>query len=329
MKNKIIICLIIAAFALSLCGCQLALPEGEGTERDRLIGCFITTEHLDLFDFEAYFNDNAHKLVNGGEITLDGDTAAYRNRIYAELYDETYTDSEGVEHTTQNYRFPELEGIAYFAPMIREEDGQTYTTFQSDPGLNEVKNHLMSHNEDAHYTELSATVYAPVDAEAEYTEKEICFYMNPVYQSPDGSVYLMSGNGTAMNSVSAGIVMSTKLSEEYKTTINGEEKKGGGSVEISFATAYVPTLLRVIEMDGEGNVVSVSELEPTRLPESYTPHEKTVYIVAESVAMKVEGEEVTQRSFIEPEGENEDIFVLVESEKGWLVEAYCEVEWDQ
>ena len=96
MKNKIIICFIIAAFALNLCGCQLALPEGEGTERDRLIGCFITTEHLDLFDFEAYFNDNAHKLVSGGEITLDGDTAAYRNRIYAELYDETYTDRKSV-----------------------------------------------------------------------------------------------------------------------------------------------------------------------------------------------------------------------------------------
>ena len=187
----------------------------------------------------------------------------------------------------------------------------------------------MSHNEDAYYTELSATVYAPVDAEAEYTEKEICFYMNPVYQSPDGSVYLISGNGTAMNSVSAGIVMSTKLSEEYKTTINGEEKKGGGSVEISFATAYVPTLLRVIEMDGEGNVVSVSELEPTRLPESYSPHESTAYIIAESVAIKGGGEEVTQRSFIEPEGEDKDIFVLVESEKGWLVEDYCEVEWDQ
>ncbi len=328
MKNKIIAICLVLCFCLSLCGCQLARPDGYEVSRDRLIGCFITTEHLDLFDFEAYFNDNANKLISGGDIVLDGDTSAYQGRIYAEFYEEEYKDADGISHTTYNYRFRELEGIAYFAPMICEEDGQTYTTFQSDPGLNEVKNHVKSHNEDTYYTELSATVYAPVDAEDEFDGDEICFYMNPVYQDAEGRVYLVSGSGTAMNSTGAGMIMSKKISEEYKTTINGEEKTGGGSVEICFETAYVPSLLRVIEMDGEGNVASISELEPTALPESYTPHESTAYIIAESVAYAADGRQYVERSFIEPEGEDKDIFVLVECESGYLVEDYCKVEWD-
>ena len=75
MKDKIIAICLALIICLGLCGCQLALPEGQETGRDRLIGCFITTEHLDLFDFEAYFNDNAHKLVSGGEINLEEDTS--------------------------------------------------------------------------------------------------------------------------------------------------------------------------------------------------------------------------------------------------------------
>ena len=327
MKNKIIAICLTLIICISLCGCQLALPEGQESSRDRLIGCFITTEHLDLFDFEAYFNDNANKLVSGGELSLDGDTADYQGRIYAELYEETYTDSEGVEHTTKNYRFADLEGIAYFAPTVFDENGQ-YVTFQTDPGLSGVNNHVKSHNDDTYYTELSATVYAPVDAEDEYEGDEICFYLNPVYQDSEGAVYLVSGNGMAMNSTAAGVIMSQKLSEEYTTTINGEEKTGGGSVEISFATAYIPELLRIIEMDTNGNVLKIAELIPSDLPENYTPQAETAYIISESVSTDVKGREYVERSIVEPEGENSDIFVLVIGEGGWLVNDCCNVLWE-
>lgn len=327
MKNKIIAICLALIICLGLCGCQLALPDGEEAGRDRLIGCFITTEHLDLFDFEAYLNENANKLLKGDSMISERDSQKYSGRIYAELYEEAYTDSEGVEHTTYNYRFPELEGIAFFAPTVFERDGQEYITTQSGEGLNDVKNHIMSHNDDTYYTELSATIYAAVDAENELIGTEACFYTNPVYQAADGSVYLLSGNGMAMNAVSAGVVMSTKLSEEYKTTINGEEKIGGGSVEISFATAYVPHLLRVIEMDADGNTVKRRELAASELPESYQPDTATAYIIAEMVADTAGGEEYVERSFIEPEGENVDIYVFAESENGYLVKNYCQVLW--
>ena len=329
MKNKIIVCVLTLALVLSLCGCQLALPEGEEAQRDRLIGCFVTTEHLDLFDFEAYFNDNAHKLVGGGDITLDGDTREYQGRIYAEFYEETITGENGESHTTGGYRFADLEGIACFAPRITEPNGDSYITFMTDKCLDKLHNGVKSTDVETYYTEMSATVYVPVDGESELLGDEDTFYMNPVYQAPDGSVYLTAGNGFQSNSTYPGELITTTLSEEYKTTVNGEETTGGGKVAITIETAYIPELLRVIEMDGSGNVLKLSEIEPSDLPENYKPQHDTAYIICEAVAIDAEGEYRTERSFIEPDGEDEDIYVLVPSENGWLVNNYCEVLWEE
>lgn len=328
MKNKMIAIILVLTLTLSMCGCQLALPEGGGAQRDRLIGCFVTTEYLDLFDFESYFNDNAGKLIGGGDVVLDGDTRDYQGRIYAEYYEETHTNDNGESVSTAGYRFSELEGIAYFAPTVFEREGQEYVTFQTGEGLSDVKNHVKSHDTETYFTELSATVYVPIDSENELSGNELSFYMNPVYQTADGSVYLTSGNGMMANSTEPGGLMSTKLSEEYTTTINGEEKTGGGSVEISFEAAYATELLRIIEISAEGEIVKKASLLPEELPESYAPNADTAYIIAESVSYGDDGEEYVERSFIEPDGEHEDIFILVEGESGWLVNDYCEVLWE-
>ena len=47
-----------------LSGCQLAAGDGLTVESERLIGVFITKEYLDLFDFDAYLEDNISDFVN-------------------------------------------------------------------------------------------------------------------------------------------------------------------------------------------------------------------------------------------------------------------------
>ena len=88
-KYKRILALDIALLALFLfAGCQLAKEEGgetESAERDRLIGVFLTRKHLDLFDWEGYFNDNAGALAGGGHAIDETDTAAYGGRLHATL----------------------------------------------------------------------------------------------------------------------------------------------------------------------------------------------------------------------------------------------------
>ena len=45
-------------------------PEaGTDGNGDRLIGAFITSEYLDLYDMEGYLNDHAASLMNNSSIT--------------------------------------------------------------------------------------------------------------------------------------------------------------------------------------------------------------------------------------------------------------------
>ena len=59
MKRKIFTMVFCALIILALTGCQLALDSADGAvDEDRLVGIFLSTEYLDLFDFEGYMNDN-------------------------------------------------------------------------------------------------------------------------------------------------------------------------------------------------------------------------------------------------------------------------------
>lgn len=80
-KSMTAICCIVILCALT--GSQLA-QENAGTNiyEDRLVGVLVTTEYLDLFDFENYLGDNI-KGFSGGEIVVDGDTQKYQGRLYA------------------------------------------------------------------------------------------------------------------------------------------------------------------------------------------------------------------------------------------------------
>jgi len=79
------ICVLIMILALVLSGCQLAKPEAQAEAgNDMLVGVFVTAEHLDLFDFEAYFNDHANELISGGNTMIEN-TDGYQQRIYANM----------------------------------------------------------------------------------------------------------------------------------------------------------------------------------------------------------------------------------------------------
>ena len=96
MKNKIgiiiLACVLVVSFILGVTGAVTFAKDEpadntDGTSKDRLIGVFITTEHLDLFDFESYFQDNANKVMSGGEIS-SSDSAPYQGKLYAILVDD-------------------------------------------------------------------------------------------------------------------------------------------------------------------------------------------------------------------------------------------------
>lgn len=74
---------LILALALVLSGCSMLREDGAPAQEDRLVGIYITPEYVDTFDLEAYFEDNASSLINGGGEISSQDAAKYSQRIYA------------------------------------------------------------------------------------------------------------------------------------------------------------------------------------------------------------------------------------------------------
>lgn len=102
-----------------------SLDEGFGAD-DRLIGVVITTEHLDLFDFEGYLEDNGEKILFGSQID-ESQQAKYQGRLYATLVDRSYTDQEtGQVTVSKEFIFDGVRRIPYFAADISDESGSHY-----------------------------------------------------------------------------------------------------------------------------------------------------------------------------------------------------------
>ena len=112
MKTKsmiVIVCIILAAaFMLGATGvisvAGKAAEEAENRGADRLIGVFITKDHLDLFDFDQFLSNNVNKLMSAGEIS-EVDSSEYSGRLYAKLIETTEISETGESMTSKEYVF--------------------------------------------------------------------------------------------------------------------------------------------------------------------------------------------------------------------------------
>ena len=120
-KLSILLCLCLA---LALGGCSLLREEAAPGE-DRLVGVYVTPEYIDTFDFEAYFGDNASKLIGGGEISAE-DAAKYSQRVYA------VNDGGAGEEP----EFP-MWGVPLFSARYGEGE-DSYVSAASGPCLDKV-----------------------------------------------------------------------------------------------------------------------------------------------------------------------------------------------
>lgn len=270
MNNKRIFAVILALCLLTLGGCQLAKPEGDAApEPDMLVGAYITTEYLDLFDMDAYLSDNIDDIVGGGEIEIE-DTTAYDGRIYAEPVVLTETvDGEPFTHT--EYVFPELEGmmLASYRVFDGDSDNMPYWSYTADDGLCDVCTFIGDNHG------ITGTVY--VDSNG----GEIEFYINPVYQTESGEIYLMSGGGGHILDPQTIGTMTTTLSETYTENDNGEIREVVCDVEITFDTATPAETVVLIQMDENNHELCRNEFAPDEMPEELVPIEGAAYILVE------------------------------------------------
>ena len=281
MKTKTIAavfaCILSAAFALGFSDTIRVADQTDGGASPgagRLIGAFITREYLDLFDAEAFFNDNAGQIMAGGEMREE-QLAAYEGRLYATLVDKPLTDEEGRAVNAQEYVFEGVDGICYFAAEMRDETG-TYTASSGDEAISD--GHMaLSYTDEGDCVTLEASVY--VSTQSGIRD----FYINPVYQTEDGRVYTVAGNGMSMGGdLTAGLRHTATLTESQALTHSGETTVSESSVTIAIEYVAPPQNVSVVQLDENSRVVSRADYRPGALPDTLAADPAAAYIVVET-----------------------------------------------
>lgn len=309
-KKAIIVCLVLVLL-LSLCGCQLARPEdGNSSEADRFVGVFITTEYLDLLDaeaaFEEYLKNNAGNISDGETITFDIDNQ--NNRVYATFIEEPYQDDDGEYHFSNNYEFVGLEGIALATYQIPNGDESYFASSVGD-GICDV--HMKSGGEDQG---ISGTIWMAQNS------GEVVYYMNPIYQTADGRVYLVPGSGLHISSDVGGRA-SQKIEAKATITENGETYSYTFTAEVFVDFAEPARTVTIIQMNGNDAEVTRETFQVDNLPKQFVPEDDTAYLIVLSES----GDSVTRQ--IIQTGEDQ-IEVFVQLDKQICVKDYIFVNWE-
>lgn len=300
--------------AMILSGCTLAVPEEAQTAplpqvEDRIVGMLVT---LDQAEPKETMDPNLlHLEANRGK------------RIYARLQEEAYESQDGTEHTTYRMVFPEDLGLAFMGyqvmpqmlPSLPEEE--TYWTSTVDPGIDLEKNSFNTVNDDS-FVQLEAVIYVSENAQ------DLVLYMNPVYQTESGEVYALGvgpvgyhGSSMAECAVSYGM---TAVEEGNEA---GTRKEG--YVKMTLRRAQVPEFYRIVQLDGEDQVIKTQDISPGDLPEVYRPEETCVYLILEE---RAEGKAV-KRS-VKSRGESDSVLdVLYPMENGICRVGHTRIDWEE
>ena len=279
MHKRLFAFLICLGLLLGCGGCQLADPEQDGTqaaERDRLIGVFATEEYLDLFDFDAYFSDNADKLAEGGGETVVSpqDSETYGGRVWAAQKDNG------------DWVFEDLEGMGYYAYRY-ESEAETGIASHLDEGL--TGNGMRVNSTDqGESVELEATIYHVPGGQVRY-------HFNPVYQTPDGAVYLTAGTGVDLEGAPEGEASTYTLSDSVTTTgPDGKSTVTGCTVAVGIEIMSAPGEIVILQMDEDSGVLDRKSCPPDRVPESLTPEPGCAYLVVETHNAGPDGDMVSR-----------------------------------
>lgn len=323
MKLKRIFTLCLAAvLLLTASGCQLAREDGvaDDTPPDKFIGVFITKEYVSLFDSEGYLNANLDKINVGGTTVLEGDRSAYEGRLYATLVSEPITSEEtGETRNHYKYVFEDVEGFPHFIPLITDpEAGDSYYSPSYDEAVSVTQ--LVLTGGDEEKLELAGTIYY------DSSISQIKVYINPVYQTSDGEVYLINGSGMTLSDQTGGsggkftqtleettttavdgevyLTSGSSMTSSDQTggtggrftqTVDSEEKSYSCKVVTSVALIDPPEKIAVVQLDADSAIVSRTEYEPGTLPETLIVEAGTEYIIVETFTHSNDGEEIIVR----------------------------------
>ena len=150
LKGLLFFGVILAACAIS--GCSLAVPDAGESTSDQLIGAFITTEYLDLYDMDSYLSDHASSLADGSSITV-GEESKYQGKLQA-----TVDKSQGEDISSWKISFGNIEGQYLLMPVTEAGDGNKSIGNLCSEGISDPFIHYNT-TDNGEERELSGTLY--------------------------------------------------------------------------------------------------------------------------------------------------------------------------
>lgn len=283
-KKIIAMCLCLGLF---LSGCQLAQPEETKTTQGETLESPVQMERL------------AGVYLTLEPIVLEAGT----DRIQAQK----------VSGEDSRYAFPGVEGLLLASFWITEPENGGFWSMDCSQGLCSV---LSSYNaiENGAEVGLTATLYLTKEA-----GPQVC-YLNPVYQGPDGAVYLKpddAGTSTSTEAIaSETLTATTTIEQESGNLVNTTE------ITVNFIHVDLSQGLTVLEMDENHQILKTHTFTPGELPESLQPLAETAYILTEEQTASD-----THRALYQ----KEDTYftALYRMDDRICAEAQCSLEWQE
>ena len=289
---KKLIALILALVMLT--GCTLAVPGKAGL--DELVGVFVTVSREENGEKVELWDEEAAGIGFISNYTLEGE------KFWASR----------VEGEPDSYAFAQGCGVGVFVYDVYDENGGSFRSNTCSPEMDVRK--MVYYAGDPSRYELEAVIYATADA-------KLWIQANPVYQTPDGDVYVLSDRPISYKTeggagFSAFLSQDAEVERDYTTY-------SGSTVKLTVEYVVLPEVYVVIEMDGENRVLRQREFAPGELPETYTPGADAAYIILEARA----GEDTT-RTIYSPGDASAQMDTYYPGGYGLCIKGYTTIDWE-
>lgn len=298
---------VIILFVLP--GSKLARVDAEEYDNnnfDRLIGVLVTNEYLDLFNHEKYLNDNIKSFSDGDSFFIND--SAFQGRLYAT-----------VDAQTNTITFEGIEGTLYAcAQFPTPEVDNNFASVQSDNTISDGGTSVHVSDDEVRIT-MEATIYAAPKSPI------LAIYPNPVYQSADGRIYVISGMGSFMGGDLIGSQVTQTLDNKVTITENGKSKEASTIIKITLAVMIPPERIVLVEMDEYSSILSRTEYSPGELPDTFTPKSGTEFVIVEAHKKNLEGKPEVSRTLYDKNSKT--IETYYGREDGLCIKQWTQIDW--
>lgn len=235
-KRKLAVLIGLTAAAGLLGGCSLAREELQVPGEDKLVGVFLTNKYLNTGTSELEVNWK-------GEVSFRTDSGRISGAFL------------WVEEPEYNDRAPKIlfegvDGYGIYSIEVPDENSEYGTGYSFQDGIF-TQLHMAVTGEGE---SMEATVYVEKDGPTD-------FYMNPVYQTARGEIYMQPGSAVSCETWSEGQSMSQTISTECTQNRNGEETKESISFTVHVTCAEKEETVSLLCMSSENNVINTISAE--------------------------------------------------------------------